>query len=183
MSLVMEIVKPHLMRALLLGSLVAWASFATVVALSKKSEVVLIGIDKNGTRLIHSQDDPLFKTELVEFLRHYLLLTYQFSPESFAARVGDSTSLMSDTLWQRESENIRNLQDLVQKSGLNQTTKVLQINQLKSKEFQSLIEVEQKTRLKTQKFQLKVTLGITPRDRTRENPWGMEITEVKEERL
>ena len=183
MNLIVEIVKPHLLRVLLFTSLAIWAGFATFVAVTKKNETLLIGIDGNGTRVIRSKDDPLFKTELVAFLKHYLSLAYDFTPETFKDRVGSATALMSATLWQKERINIQRLQDLVGKSGLLQKSKVRQLNQIDPNSFQALMEVEQKTRLKTQKFQLKISVSLSQVPRNQTNPWGMEITDIKEERL
>ena len=183
MNLWIEIVKPHLVRILLFSSLTLWAGFATFVAISKKSEVLLIGIDKNGSRVIRAQDDPLFKTELVAFLSHYFSLAYDFTPKTFKKRVGDATALMSDSLWQTESSKIKRLKDLVEKSGLTQKSKLQQLNKIDPESFQALVAVEQNTRLKSQRFQMKVSVTIKKVARTHDNPWGMEVSKIKEERL
>ncbi len=183
MNLWLEIIKPHLIKILLVSSLSLWALTSTFIALTSKNEVLLIGIDQNGTRLITSQEDPLFKTELVGFLRHYFSLSYEFTPKNFTHQVGSATSLLSESLWKKEASNIKKLKTLVESSGLSQSLQIKQLNQVSREKFQALLNIHQKTRLKTQDFQMKVSLGLQKIPRTKNNPWGMEITQLVEEKL
>ena len=183
MKLAFEILKVHLLKSFLFISLLCWASFATFQAIKNQGKTLLIGIDSNGTRIITSQDDPLFKTELISFLKHYFSKAYNFSAQDFSQNVGEATNLMSETLWRSEGENIQKLKALVEKSGLLQIARLRQLNQVEKDTFQALLQIEQKSRLQVESFEMKVTLKIEKVERAELNPWGMEITSIKEEKL
>ena len=183
MAFVIELLKPHLTKGLLVFSLLFWALFATFEALSKKTTTLLIAIDSNGTRVIRTQDDPIFKTEIVQFLRFYLEKAYNFTPQNFSQNVGEATTLMSESLWKQEGENISRLKNMVEDSGLAQLARVERISQISSTHFQSILQIEQKSRLNTQSFKIKVSLQIQNIKRNESNPWGIEVLELKEERL
>lgn len=183
MEIILEILKPKLLKALLILALFSWGIFASFQALSNKKKLVLIGIDANGTRIINSNTDPLFKTELINFLHHYLSQSYNFTPENFSKTVGEATNLMAESLWKNEAQNISRLKSLVESTGLVQIARIKEISQIDQINFQALIEVEQKSRLEVQKLKIKVSIKIKSIDRDEHNPWGIEVLELREETL
>jgi hypothetical protein len=73
MTYVQILLSNLVIRALSGNGLFLWGITATIYAISKEEKTVLIGIDENGTRIIENTDDPLLKTEIVAFLRHFTL--------------------------------------------------------------------------------------------------------------
>ncbi|MBK7845820.1 MAG: hypothetical protein IPJ71_19465 [Bdellovibrionales bacterium] len=183
MKLAFEILKPQILKILLFLALTSWACFATFQAVKNQGKTLLIGIDANGTRIITSQDDPLFKTELTSFLKHYFSKAYNFTPLDFSQNVGEATNLMSESLWKSEGENIQRLKTAVEKSGLVQNSRLRGLSQVDKENFQALLQIEQKSRLQTESFQVKVILKLQRIERSDINPWGMEIIELREEKL
>ena len=140
----------------------------------------LIGIDQNGTRVIHNHDDPLFKSELVNFIRVYIQKLYNFKPESFDANVGFATGYMSEELWNLKKDQILSLKSKVLANQIQVETKLSKI----SKENDGSYKIDLKsTKLSrasrsTRNFQLKLSLAKT--DRTQKNPYGIEVTNYEE---
>ncbi len=70
---------------------------------------------------------------------------------------------------------------MVHKTHLIQNAEIEKITQLSSDSFQALILTKQKSRLETKNYEIKVSIKITPSIRSKLNPWGKEITDIKEE--
>ena len=76
--------KKHVKEWLLVAVLLFALFVTSVYAFSKKSETLIIGIDQNGTRVVTEQEDPIFKTEAINFIRTFVSLSYNFDQETFA---------------------------------------------------------------------------------------------------
>ncbi len=172
-------IKKHLAMGLLVASLLVWALFSTFIALTNESETVLIGIDANGTRVISQTEDPLFKTEVVNFVRRFVSLAYNFDEVSFMDNVGSASELMTLELWNKKKHEINGLFELVKKEKISHSA-VLQKIALKDGTYQVLIETNQMMRMANKKKLVLVQLQINKKERTPTNPWGMEIASLDE---
>jgi hypothetical protein len=171
--------KRHLAMGLLIFALLSWALVASFHALTTKSETILIGIDQNGTRIISKADDPLFKTEVVNFLRRFVALQYNFDESTFEDNVGSASELMTIQLWEREKAKIIELGKVVKKEKIAYTANLQKIT-TKDGKFQMLLETNQMMRMKNAKSLIKVDVEIVQTKRTAQNPWGMEIASLTE---
>lgn len=176
------LIKKHLAMGLLLFSLICWAMTTTVLALTASNETVLIGIDKNGTRVITAQDDPLFKTEVVNFLTRFVALLYNFDANSFVDNVGSASDLMTVQLWQKEKDKTIKLGDLVKREQISHSAIVQKISKTSGK-YQVLIETNQMMRMKNHKQAVKLEIELQQVERSPRNPWGMEVANLVESKV
>jgi hypothetical protein len=171
--------KRHLIMGLLLSALVIWAMTATILALRAKNETTLIGIDKNGTRIITQAEDPLFKTEVVNFIRRFVSLLYNFDSTTFVDNVGSASDLMALPLWTQQKGKIVTLGETVKKESITHAAVVQKIT-MKDGKYQVLIETNEMVRMKNAKRLLKLEITLAQVERTARNPWGMEVSKLEE---
>ena len=110
-SLNYHLLKPYFLKTLLVLSLLAWAVLATYIAFTKEEKVTLIAIDQNGARIVTTNEDPIYKTETVEFFKFFIGNLYTFDSVSFFRRAGKASEYFSDQFWEKEKSKLNRIID------------------------------------------------------------------------
>ena len=179
--------KKHVKEWLLVAVLLFALFVTSVYAFSKKSETLIIGIDQNGTRVVTEQEDPIFKTEAINFIRTFVSLSYNFDQETFAANAAKYSDLLSLKLWTEKKSDILRAAEEIKKEPLQFSTIITKIAKDKDKEGNELYKVYTDQtitrRAKVDKLKYIVTLQIAKiQKRTKDNPYGYEVTFLDEKR-
>lgn len=177
------LLKRYLTYALLAVSLTGWCILASYKALFNPDKPIIIAIDGNGTRVVTGPLDPIFKSEVVRFLQTFLAGMFNFNADSFTRNVGDATNLMSERYWAENREKITGLRQTIEQAKLTFESKITRITKADDTHYQALLEVKEASRLHTRSYKLMVTLEVNPAQRTRLNPWGLEVNDVQETKL
>lgn len=180
--------KSHLKEWILITVLIFSLILTAIYAFSKKSEILIIGIDQNGTRVVTEQEDPIFKTEAINFIRTFVSLSYNFDQETFAANAAKYSDLLSLKLWNEKKSDILRAAEEIKKEPLQFSTIITKIAKDKDKDGLDIYKVytEQTItrRAKVDKLKYLVNLQIAKVDkRTKDNPYGFEVTFLEEKRL
>jgi hypothetical protein len=141
---------------------------------------VLIGIDENGSRVITSNEDPLFKTEVVAFLRHFSMLLYNFDPATYLENVGSASELMSANLWEDLETLLRKKQDIVKSNQISHSGIVESIVRLEPSLYEVVLKCMEQRKIKKIDRYIKVQIRLRRIERSGINPWGIEIDELQE---
>ena len=180
MPYALYLVKKHLALTAILLTLTAWALVASTLALQNKHELLLIGLDPNGTRVITSQEDPLFKTEVVNFLRSFVSELYTFTPETFESSVGRASDLMTKDLWEKEKEKVVKLQAIVKAEAISSSAEITSITKVSAGIFKVGLTMSESRRVGKQTKKLEVTVGLRKGERSESNSYGIEVNELQE---
>lgn len=180
--------KKHIKEWILVGVLIFALIVTAIYAFSKKSETLIIGIDQNGTRIVTEQEDPIFKTEAINFIRTFVSLSYNFDQETFADNAAKYSDLLSLKLWNEKKSDILRAAEEIKKEPLQFSTIITKIAKDKDKDSNEYYKVytEQTItrRAKVDKLKYLVTLQIEKVEkRTKDNPYGFEVTFLEEKRL
>jgi len=140
--------------------------------------VLLVGIDTNGTRLITSPQDPLFKTEVTNFLVNFISNLYNFNSKNFKDKVGQATALMSESLWANEREKLLSLMSRVEKENISISGEILKIVKNETGAYIIDLNVKEESKLKVKKSKIQLKINVAQTARTKQNPWGMEVVNV-----
>jgi hypothetical protein len=169
-----------LVRVCLITGLFLWGMTATIYAVSKDQKTVLIGIDENGTRVINTQEDPLLKTEIVAFLRHFALLMYNFDQQTYLENVGSASELMSENLWEQFRDNLRSKQAVVKEHNISHTGIVERIIKTDNQTYEVVVRGFEQRKIKRVERLFKVQVNLAISERNEINPWGVEVDGLKE---
>jgi hypothetical protein len=180
MTYVQILLSNLMIRLCLVTGLFLWGFTATIYAISKEEKTVLIGIDENGTRIIENTDDPLLKTEIVAFLRHFTLLMYNFDQQTYLENVGSASELMSENLWGELKEALRSKQSIVKEHNVSHTGIVEKIIKVDSSQFEVVVRGFEQRKIKRVERLFKIQVSLRAQDRNQINPWGVEVDGLKE---
>lgn len=169
-----------IIRASLASGLFLWGVTATIYAVSKESKTLLIGIDENGTRIIENKEDPLFKTEVVAFIRHFTLLLYNFDSQTYIENVGSASDLMGADLWKELEASLKTKRDVVNERQISHSGVVEQIIKLDESSYEVVLRGFEQRQLKRVERLLKLQVSLNRIHRTNINPWGIEVESLKE---
>ncbi len=156
------------------------ALFLSYKALKNSRTPILIGIDENGTRIIYQDSDPLFKTEVVNFIKTYIEKLYNFEPRTFSKNVGFATGFMSESLWNSKRDQIQSLQEKVKSNQISIKTELKKLTKEDDGSFQATLESTQILRASKSKRTFRLKLLIAETTRSKQNPFGMEVTHYEE---
>jgi hypothetical protein len=167
-------------RACLVSGIFLWALTATIYGLNKESKTVLIGVDQNGTRVIRNQEDPLLKTEIVAFLRHFSLLMYNFDQNSYLKNVGAASELMSQNLWLELEGALKDKLKTVKEYQISHSAFVEQIKRTDPSKYEVVVRGFEQRKINRVERLFKVELSLLKSERNEINPWGIEVDGLKE---
>jgi hypothetical protein len=180
-------IRPYLQhwlaRHALLVLALAWAGYSSFMAARNKPEVVLIGFDGNGARIIQSQNDPLLLQERTRFVKDVLFRLYNYDAESYAQRISSAGHLMSDAAWVEQEKTFKKTVEQMKTRSLRAEAKLLDLRELDEQNFEADVSVRITERLVTHEVRMRITLSIGPRKRNVENPYAWEVTTFHENEL
>ena len=180
MNLKLQLLKKFSPIAFSITLLLCWALTSTYAALKNKGETLIIAIDSNGTRLVSKNTDPIFKTEIISFFKYFNDSLYNFNSQNFEDKVGPITSYFSNELWEKEKSKISQLQKLTKSKNIISTSNIQKISKINNKSFDLLIDHTFKENLSKTKKTLKLSVQIELVKRSKLNPWGILIDDIKE---
>jgi len=153
---------------------------ANLRVISKQGTPLIIGIDNNGTRIVTEVSDPIYKTEAVAFIQKFLFSIYNFNSENFMKRIGLSTTLMSEELWQKKRSEILNLKSKVEKDEISITGLVQKLTIDENGVYHGLVLIKEKSRMNEADHQIAVSIKLNKVPRTLDNPYGLEVDSYEE---
>jgi hypothetical protein len=165
----------------LLGTLFIWAMSSTFYAISNaQQKTLIIGIDDAGSRLITDSKDRLLKSETKQFLKYFLDQYYTYNQETFSERIGVATELMSPDLWSKEKSKLLDLKDKLDKNPISQFSEIENIDLVDQNKIEATLKIKIKSRMSEQNIKLKVNLDFKKNERSEQNPWNFQITELSD---
>lgn len=141
---------------------------------------ILIAIDANSTRVISRIDDPIFDTEAVRFAKMFVSKLYNFKPQTFEENVGFASSFFSISLWEQEESKMLEHMKNVAKEQISMTGVIQRIVKNSDSEYTIDAKIQEITRLNTQDRNLSLKIFIQRIERTKTNPYGIEVTRYEE---
>ena len=175
--------RKNLLLIAVLLALFSWGIITSVMLLKKTDKLILVGIDQNGTRIISNLDDPLYKVEVVNFVKTFFSNLYSFDADSFDQNLGAASDLMSIELWKSQEALILKLGQDVKKEKITHSNKLQSISKNDDGSYQVVMHTAETYRAKTVNNDLQVRLKIKKIERTEKNPWGMEVTSLEESKI
>lgn len=168
-----------LKRALQIGTL-SWAIVATILLIRLKPQVVLIGVDQFGVRLITGADDRLLKAEQENFLKKYLSQTYNYSSQDYDARISLAGDLMAEELWKEKRKEFDRIAQGLKRQELTQTTNVDELRAIDPSTYEADLEITVKNKLQETKVRLRVEIKLRRKPRSPQNPYEYEVQGFEE---
>jgi hypothetical protein len=193
----------EILRALFL---LAW-SLITIVSLvinlqAKENKIIIIRETKNGDYVIANEksdiktkncnsnksDETLALDEeslhKVNFIKRYLALIYNFDKASVEDQLGKGTDLMSESFYQESLKGLSELKSsvILNTENMTQSFEVLSITKITPQVFDILGRIATVKEHKNYSFDYVIEIKIGESIRSKSNPWGLEVTGVKETR-
>ena len=157
-----------------------WGLSTTVLALRNSEQIVLIAVSKNETRVISENFDPVFDTELQNFLKKFVENYYTYNQSTFAKLTGMAADLMSESLWDKSKEKLLEVEAKLKEEPLTQESTILSIDLVMENRAEVVLEIKIKSRITEKKIRVKAIITFKPAKRSKRNPWGFEITEIQD---
>lgn len=179
------LVRKYTIEWLLIAALAFCLAITAIYAFSKKSETLIIAIDQNGTRIVTEKDDPIYKVEVMNFIRTFVSLSYNWDQETFTENAGKYSELMSLDLWNQKKSEILRVADELKKEPMQASTMITKITKDKNKDGDDIYKVyttqtvSRRARTATLKYLFTIQVAKTAK-RTKENAYGYEVTSIEE---
>ncbi len=163
-------------------------SLAVFHAFTSRPQTVLIGVDQNGTRIITDQEDPVLRTEVINFLRAFVGVMYNFDQTTFVDNAAKASDLLSLDLWNEKKNDVMTMIETMKKEPMQVSTQITKIGKEKNEKNEEQYSVytnqivNRRARTDNIKMNYIFTVQKLPK-RTKENPYSIEITSIKENRV
>jgi len=175
--------KIQIWRALLFTALTTWAIVASLVALTSKPSLVLVGIDQYGTRLITSETDRLVLIEKQNFLKKYLHYLFNYNSTNYDARTSAAGDMMAEALWDSKKSELQRISGQLKNTELTQTSTVSELRALPDHVYEADLLISVQTKLERKTTKLRSTIKLRPSARTKNQPYPYEVIEHEEHLL
>lgn len=136
---------------------------------------------ENSTNLSNIDDETVHK---VNFIKRYLALVYNFDKITVEEQLTKATDLMSESFYKESQKDLYELQKSVSSNAENMTQsfEVLSVTKIAPHEFDINGRISTIKLGKNYSFDYIINIKLTEAKRTKNNPWGLEVTNVKETR-
>ena len=167
----------------LVSSLVLiWASFATVIALKKETHVLVIRVNKQGTEALTVDNKKnRFAQDRINLSYFFVNSHYSYNPKTYDEQKRKSLELFSEESYEKEFSKALAEKREISKRDFNQEAIIenyfLRDNNIMELEVLKTIFV---TGAKPRSIKSRIFLNLAPIDRVKENPYGFEITKIRE---
>lgn len=152
-----------------------------IKSISKSGSPTIIAIDANGTRVVTSEQDPIYKTEALKFLQKFLVSVYNFDSLSFVKQIGYATNVMSDELWEKRKNEILELQERVERDHISLSGKIQKLTVDENGNYFALINVTEQSRLSKKEHLIRAKVTLKIKNRTADNPAGLVVDTYEED--
>jgi hypothetical protein len=175
--------RPKIILTLLIFSLLGWAITSTIIAVLKKPERLFVRISKDQISIddkTTSDDDRILE---INFLRNFVMFVYNFDELNYLKNLNRGSYLMSDQFWTKTSEEIPKVSQAIRDQKIQQTAVIEKMTKIDGDTY-DLFTVNQYQRaheIETRNYKIRVKIQTV--QRTKENPWGMEVTNADQERI
>lgn len=145
----------------------------------KRPEVVVIAVDKYGTRILGDKkaDQDLRDIEITQFIDEFVTFYFNFDEKNYKDRISIGSAYLSQDVWEnQEVSQFKALENEIKLNPFHETSEITKIEYLKEVEkykveIKSELTANQITKIKT----VTLNLGLKSIKRSKQNPWGLEI--------
>ena len=167
--------RKELVHILCISALFAWATIASYLALQNKTRVLIISSENGEMKTVSGHDLDSQRNIEENFVRRFLLLSYNFDTHSYQINTERSSDLMSENLFRSLKQQLKiNLEDL-RKKPFSQSAEVFKCDRPGVREYECELMVWNIKDGVDHQRKVRVALKIRTAERTLENPWGYEV--------
>lgn len=167
----------------LILSLATWALVVSVKLYSYKPQNLFIRFSGSEVSVINepvSEDLIIFEKN---FLRTFVMYTYNFDSVSYIPNLNRGSYLYSNSLWNQIHDEMIPFQKKIVENKISQSSVVEKLTKTSDTSYELVTKTIYQTadQIEERKYKIKVSTQIVAR--TKENPWGMEVTSADQERI
>ena len=156
-------------------------SLVVLMFFKKETELLVIAVDKHGTRILNdSSDETLKEIEHVHFIRKFIDYYFNFNSQSIDHQISKGIRFLSSELWEtQEVEKYNKFNRIALKNQIDHQTTLKKIEYLEETSTYKLAleSIFNKAGVK-KKSNYTLNLKIRPVKRNISNKWGLEIYEI-----
>jgi hypothetical protein len=175
--------KVQWLQRLLLLALLTWAIGTTAALMHMRPEIVLIGIDQYGTRLIKDEHDRLLRIEKENFMKKYLTFMFNYKSETFEPRISSAGDMMSEALWSQKKADFQRIASNMKGVEIEQITTIDELRETTEDTFEADLSIKVKTKLHETVTKIRVELKLRETPRSATKPFPYEVTSHVENTL
>lgn len=167
----------------LIAVLLLWSLLTTTHILRSENKTILIAVEDGSTRLVTDSFDRALQSEIRNFVTEFIHSYYNYNEETFSSQVGRASDLLSQSLWEQQKTKLFEIKQNLTKSSLSQKVEIASLELRENNSIEAGLTITVTSRLSEQKYKIKSKIQINKIPRSETNPWGFEITELKDETL
>ena len=181
MKVLIKLFKTEMTLIALILSLIFWGLTMSFLAFQNNSQVILIGKTKEGFKIIKAtdkEDKSSSSLEAVNFIRHFIALTFNFDKKSYVKHISLAGDLMSEKLWNKKEPEFKKTASFIKTKNIIQSSELISITKQSNTYEAKVISYLFKNGNLTKKNKT-IVLSLTTNQRSFENPWGYNVSEFK----
>ena len=136
MKEIVIIYKMELLIFLIFLLLVSWAITSTSLALSHEDKTYLIAISGEETRAITEGEVDKVSVEVVNFIRRFVALIYNYDDRTFEENIKLAGDLMSLDLWNEQARKVERVKLKLRNKNFSHSGVILGVNRISQDRFE-----------------------------------------------
>lgn len=155
-----------------------WAMTSSIYALTKSDETLLIQMNGFDTRIIEESERP--PIEIENFLHYFVGLFYSYTSKNYEEHINRAAVLLSHDLVNEFSPKLNAMFDKVSSTPISQNSFIEKILKIKDMEYEIDLSVVRRENDNENSNNYKIRLKVDRVGRSKENPYGLKISNLKE---
>ena len=162
----------------LIVALTLWALFATYFALVNKKEILLLMSDTYGTKLV--DENQTVPVEIENFFHNFVGLFYTYNTGNYEGHINRAVKLMKMSVVEEYNDRINKMYDKLQVVKTNQFSFIQNIKKTRENTYEIIMNVERREGEHSWQKDHSLELVVKRSKRTKNNPYGLKVTAIRE---
>lgn len=164
-----------------------WGLTATFWAISKSDKLIILYVKDNGDTAVVGENPQILSVE--SFVRRYIQLLYNYDANSFEENVAKTRDYVSSSVWAQIAKDLKSASPMIKSKKVIQTSSLISKVSMDGPDSYAFLYATDISKdlgngnVFSESKKLKMKIKVKSVARTLENPWGLEIEDVVEERV
>ncbi len=165
-------------QLIIMGLLLTWALSSSIYALKKENQTLLLQMNGFDTRVIDQSEQP--PIEIENFFHNFVGLFYSYNSQNYESHMNRAAPMLKLSVLKEFAPRLNKMFDRVIQTPVNQIAFIEKINKIQDFDYELVIKVERSEKGQETSNDYNIRLSVDRTDRTRENPYGIEIVKLEE---
>ena len=171
----------ELMKMILFFGLFIYGILITIAFIRINPKPMVFWATDGGTFLIVENNPELRKKERINFVRKFLLYSYNYDETIFDDRMSTVGDMLRADIWEKKKPEWEAISKKTKDEAIKESGRIIGLRQIDESHYEADIEVIVNRRIKRDELMIRANVEIAEHNRSENNPYPFEVISYVEQ--